>query len=247
MAEKKEKQYVSDNAQLMAEWDYEKNTELKPETLLLNSNKKVWWKCEHGHSWEAAIAHRTRGRKCPVCQSKKILSGYNDLATTHPQLIQEWDYEKNVNVTPNELGKGSEKKVWWRCNRGHSWSAAVYSRASGVGCPHCAKELQSSFPEKAVYFYIKRVFPDAIANYHPNLINALELDVFIPTLQIGIEYDGERWHQKIEKDLHKNKLCAEAGISLIRIREPASAIRGCVVTISLNPTKTFLLEQIGHD
>ena len=253
MAEKKEKRYVSDNTQLVTEWDYEKNTELKPETLLLNSNKKVWWKCEHGHSWEAAIAQRTRGRQCPVCQSKKILSGYNDLATTHPQLIQEWDYEKNVNVTPNELGKGSEKKVWWRCNRGHSWSAAVYSRASGVGCPHCAKELQSSFPEKAVYFYIKRVFPDAIANYHPNLINALELDVFIPTLQIGIEYDGERWHQKIEKDLHKNKLCAEAGISLIRIREPAcpallDELSICVVRenkkTGLDKTIKLLFEEI---
>ena len=209
------------NPALAKEWNYERNEGLTPENVFPNSNKSVWWKCTFGHEWRALISHRNKNRGCPVCSGKKILPGYNDLATTHPKLIHEWDYEKNLNITPDEIGRGSEKKVWWMCNRGHSWSAAVYSRASGVGCPHCAKELQSSFPEKAVYFYVKKAFPDAIANYRPNSINALELDVFIPTLQIGIEYDGERWHQKIEKDLHKNKLCAEIGISLIRIREPA--------------------------
>jgi very-short-patch-repair endonuclease len=96
----------------------------------------------------------------------------------------------------------------------------VYSRVAGVGCPHCAKELQSSFPEKAIYFYIKKTFPDAIANYRSDQLNTFELDVFIPSLQIGVEYDGDRWHRSVEKDLQKNALCAEMGIVLIRIREP---------------------------
>ena len=48
MAEKKEKRYVSDNAQLMAEWNWEKNNDLDldPETLTFGSNKKVWWTCK---------------------------------------------------------------------------------------------------------------------------------------------------------------------------------------------------------
>ena len=152
MAEKKEKQYVSDNARLMAEWNWEKNNEL----------------------------------------------GFD----------------------PHKISYGSEKKAWWACKRGHLWSAAVYSRVAGVGCPHCAKELQSSFPEKAVYFYIKKIFRDAIANYRSNQLNTFELDIFIPSLQIGVEYDGDRWHRSSEKDLQKNKLCSQMGIVLIRIREP---------------------------
>ena len=32
---------------------------------------------------------------CPFCSHKKLLSGYNDLATTYPQIAAEWDYEKN--------------------------------------------------------------------------------------------------------------------------------------------------------
>ena len=42
MAEKKEKRYVSDNAQLMAEWNWEKNDilDFNPNTLTLGSEKK---------------------------------------------------------------------------------------------------------------------------------------------------------------------------------------------------------------
>ena len=49
MEEKKEKKYLSDNAQLMAEWDYKKNGDLKPEDFTVSSNKKVWWRCAQGH------------------------------------------------------------------------------------------------------------------------------------------------------------------------------------------------------
>ena len=207
------------NPELVSEWDFKKNNtpicEYRP-----MSNKKVWWICDRGHSWEAAICKRVGGEKCPICQGKRILIGFNDLATTQPSLIKEWDYEKNDEITPTEISKGSEKKVWWKCNRNHSWQATIYSRVSGVGCPRCAKEVQSSFPEKAIYFYIKKIFPDAISNYRSNQLKTFELDVFIPSLQIGVEYDGDRWHRSIEKDLQKNKLCSELGIVLIRIREP---------------------------
>ena len=55
MAEKKEKQYVSDNAQLMAEWDWESNRSLEyePHKILLTSSIKPWWKCQEGHRWQA--------------------------------------------------------------------------------------------------------------------------------------------------------------------------------------------------
>ena len=69
MAEKKEKRYVSDNAQLVAEWNWEKNNELnfEPQTLTLGSNKKIWWKCSEGHEWQTTVAHRNSGRGCPYC------------------------------------------------------------------------------------------------------------------------------------------------------------------------------------
>ena len=47
MAEKKEKRYVSDNVQLIAEWDWEKNDELglSPYVLTIGKKVKAWWKC----------------------------------------------------------------------------------------------------------------------------------------------------------------------------------------------------------
>ena len=58
MAEKKEKQHVSDNAQLMPEWDWEKNNALglSPTTVTANSHKKAWWNCSNGHEWQAVIS-----------------------------------------------------------------------------------------------------------------------------------------------------------------------------------------------
>ena len=112
MAEKKEKRYVSDNAQLMAEWDWERNNSmgLNPSLLLQYSNKRAWWKCNCRHSWVASIAKRTVGRGCPFCSGKKILQGYNDLATTNPELLEEWDYNKNKEPS-SEKGK---ENVWHR-------------------------------------------------------------------------------------------------------------------------------------
>ena len=97
MAEKKEKQYVSDNAQLMAEWNWEKNDELgfDPKILTLGSNKKAWWKCSKEHEWQATIFHRNNGMRCPYCAGRYAVKGENDLQTVNPTLAKEWNYEKN--------------------------------------------------------------------------------------------------------------------------------------------------------
>ena len=81
------------NPELLEEWDYEKNIVL-PSELTRGSNAKIWWKCCVGHSYDASISNRVLGRKCPYCSNRKILIGYNDLATTDPNLLEYWDFEK---------------------------------------------------------------------------------------------------------------------------------------------------------
>ena len=72
MEEKKKKQYVSDNAQLMAEWHPTKNNTLSPTQVASKSGKKVWWKCNYGHEWQAQVYYRTTKQLiCPVCAKKK--------------------------------------------------------------------------------------------------------------------------------------------------------------------------------
>ena len=144
MAETKEKQYVSDNAQLAAEWNYKKNGNLQPETFLLNSNKKVWWKCSQGHEWQSIIAGRNKGHGCPYCSGRYAIKGENDLQTVNPDLATEWNYEKNGDLTPADVLPNSSRKVWWRCTSGHEWQATIANRNKGNGCIYCAgqKALQ---------------------------------------------------------------------------------------------------------
>lgn len=140
-----EKKYVIDNAELMAEWNWEKNDKLgfDPKILTLGSDKKVWWVCNTGHEWQASIGHRSRGCRCPYCSNKKVLSGYNDLQTVNPTLAKEWNYEKNNGLTPTNVTPSSNKKVWWKCSKGHEWQAIIGNRHRGNGCPQCYKERKS--------------------------------------------------------------------------------------------------------
>ncbi len=132
--------FETKNPELVKEWDYEKNGSLKPSEFAPGSEKKVWWKCDKGHSWKAQIKSRVKGRGCPICSNKKILLGYNDLFTTNPELKGEWDFEKNISISPYELTAGSTKKAWWICSDcGFSWHAVINSRAIGRGCPACGK------------------------------------------------------------------------------------------------------------
>ena len=124
---------------LLKEWHVTKNNDLKPENVSYGSNKRVWWRCDNGHEWQASIVHRKNGRSCPYCSNKKVLKGYNDLATTHPHLVSEWNFDKNKDLTPNDVVSGSSKKVWWKCKRGHEWQVSPNQRIYyNSNCPYCS-------------------------------------------------------------------------------------------------------------
>ena len=140
MAEKKEKQYVSDNAQLMAEWNWERNADIVPSQLTLGSGKKVWWKCGKGHEWEAACYSRIAGNHCPICSGRKVLVGYNDLSTLAPEIALQWHPSKNSDCTPKDVTLNSHRKVWWLGPCGHEWQASIADRNNARGCPYCSSK-----------------------------------------------------------------------------------------------------------
>lgn len=113
--------------ELAKEWDYNKNS-LTPEEITYGSNKVVNWVCNEGHTWEATIYSRTKLKNnCPYCSGHRVLKGFNDLTTTHPSLLDYWDYEKNI-ILPTEVSKGCHKKIHWKCNIcNKEWITPVYS------------------------------------------------------------------------------------------------------------------------
>lgn len=205
------------NPTLAEEWNFEKNNGLTPTDVMPNSDKKVWWKCKKGHEWQATIINRNKGRRCPYCTGQKVLKGYNDLQTVNPTLVKEWNYEKNNGLTPADVMPNSDKKIWWKCTKGHVWQATIAHRNRGQGCPVCSSERNTSFPEYAILYYIEKYGLDTIHSYKEQ---GYELDIYVPSKKIAIEYDGYYWHKnKTKKDLEKNKKCERDGIKLYRIRE----------------------------
>ena len=131
---------------ILAQWDYEKNT-IDPGQITEASHDKVWWKCELGHSWQAVVFSRTKDQAtgCPYCTGRKVLQGFNDLATLKPQLAEQWHPDLNSGLRPEDVTLGSNKKVWWQCSEGHVWKAVIYSRTRrrGSGCPVCSGKVKT--------------------------------------------------------------------------------------------------------
>lgn len=203
--------------EIAKEWHPTKNGHLLPSDVKANTNKKVWWQCKFGHEWQAIIESRTIGSGCPYCSNKKILKGFNDLATTNPELIDEWDYEKNGKLTPYNVGSGSNKKVWWQCEYGHEWKTAIANRTKSnrTGCPYCTG-AGSSMPEQGIAYYLEKVCKIE----QRAKIDGKEVDIFLPEYSIGVEYDGILYHEgKEERDMQKTMHMAIKGVHLIRIKE----------------------------
>lgn len=213
--------------QIAQEWHPTKNGELTPQNTVGGYSKKVWWLGSCGHEWCASPSNRIKGTNCPICANQKSLTGYNDLQTLYPEIAAEWHPTKNGSLLPTEVVAGSTKKVWWLGKCGHEWKSPIFKRTSlKRGCPICSKKLQTSFPEQAFYYYLKNTFPDAVNSYRDCFSGEMELDIFIPSLSVGIEYDGVKWHESSEskqREIEKYRVCQKNGIRLIRIRESATA------------------------
>ena len=160
-----------------------------------------------------------------------MIVGENDLASfckSHhlDWLLTEWDYENNEVVPENICRSSNKYKIAWKCKKcGHKWKSSPNQRIRTVDgnqihiseCPMCLKEKQTSFPEQAIFYYVKTCFPDAINGDKQSV--GIELDIYIPSLHTAIEYDGYAWHQNVQKDIRKIQRCIKNGISIIRVRE----------------------------
>lgn len=224
------------------EWDFEKNGELTPSEVLPNSGMKVWWRCKEGHGWQTTVSHRSKGNGCPYCGGKKVLKGFNDLQTVNPTLAKEWNYVKNGELTPSAVMPNSGKKVWWKCSKGHEWQQKVYHRNNGVNCPICYSERNTSFPEFALLYYLNKVGAEVIHSYKEL---GYELDIYIPSKKIAVEYDGFFWHKnKRKQDLEKNQLCKREGIKIYRIREGLPSLNDTSVDYVIQKNKRIELERV---
>lgn len=105
-------------------WHPTKNGTLTPRDVASHSSKVVWWQCEHGHEWRRKIAYEINSQGCPYC-SGRLACKDNSLAALRPDLAREWDVTKNGSLSPHDVTVKTRKRVWWRCDRGHSWQMNI--------------------------------------------------------------------------------------------------------------------------
>ncbi len=153
---------------ILLDWDNDKNESLSPEMIIAKSGKKVFWKCHKcGYEWKISpgerlksscincyrirIANEAKKRRIPkktrnyskkTPAEKKQPQVLISLLSEYPQIVEEWDYEKNKGLTPDIVSAYSQKKVWWKCKSyGHSYEAIIGNRTkNGSSCPYCSNQ-----------------------------------------------------------------------------------------------------------
>lgn len=152
------------NPELAAQWNYELNGDLEPDMVTYGSHLKVWWieyydvpmdyhiahlRGKHFDlPWDATVNDRNRGNGNPYLASgpqTKIIIGFNDFMTTHPEIAKDWDYVLNGDLKPTDVTAGSKMKVWWSIKTKHPvtnedvilpWLMAIQDRVRGRNCPY---------------------------------------------------------------------------------------------------------------
>ena len=159
---------------LAKEWS-DKNRPLAPSMFSRMSSKKVWWVCAKGHEWITSIAHRARGRGCPVCAREKnaarrraTCAKRGSVAQLAPDIAAEWHPTLNGGTGPADVACGSKLKRWWRCREGHEWQQSAQDRIGHGGkhrCPQC--KINDNL--------LMRKHPELMVEFHPTLNIGLEL------------------------------------------------------------------------
>ena len=204
--------FATTQPQLAEEWS-DRNLPLTPDMINEKSRKNLWWKCKTcGNEWKSVVYARIKGTVCPVCADRAVLVGYNDLETTDAHLLDEWDYEKNKDITPAAVSRNSMKSVWWKCSLGHSWKAKIYERTvEEKGCPICEQEYRSVFPQLAVSYYAGKKGLQVRLNTDTEI--GLPLETYIVNEGLAIESKN----LSEEKERLKAYICRKQGIKLLKL------------------------------
>lgn len=192
----------------------------QPSSVTSGSDYKAIWDCDVcGGSWECRV-YLINSRKCPYCSGQELLQGFNDLKTVHPDLSEEWS-EVN-SLSPSEVKSNSSIVAEWVCstNNDHTWTARVWDRVRGSNCPKCSKSV--SVGEVEVLDVIKNIVPDLEVVHGDREAIGKQLDIYIPSLRIAIEFNGLYWHREGSPSIpvyEKMKMCAETGIDMYVVWE----------------------------
>lgn len=189
---------------LVPEWS-EKNYPVLPDDIMPNSNSYYYWKCPKGHEWSTKPGNRVKGNGCPICNKEPVIQGVNDLATTHPELLEEWS-DKNT-IKPNDIKATYKKQIIWRCRHcGNEFICQPFTRLNSKRkCPHCHKASAPKFDNPTANMpIIENTLPDELRNqYRVSQCRPLKSDDVADWLKKGYMVYGKDDFNQHENNLEK--------------------------------------------
>ena len=175
----------------------------------------------HGEFWQRPGKHLI-GHGCPECGIDKSSRNQSFTTQSFVQKAKEvhgdkYDYSK-VEY------KGYDVPICIICPiHGEFWQTPD-SHLQGSGCQICSTRLSKD--ENELYnIIVDTIGKENVDKSNTSILpNHSEIDILIPNLKIGIEYDGCHWHtEQFGKDRYyhqkKTNVCERKGISLIHIFE----------------------------
>jgi hypothetical protein len=173
------------------------------ETLTRISHKKVWWQCSDNpdHEWEAIVFNRVRqGDGCPYC-SGRYATKENNLGVKYPELVAEFDLEKNYPLTPYTVTPSSPKRFWWKCIKGHEWQSSRVRLDVMQNCPYCVGKKATHDNNLSV------THPEVAKQYHPskNVISVEKIRYGSRTRRWWICDEGHEWEATVSSRSRKER------------------------------------------
>lgn len=203
-----------------------------------NSKTKVCIICpEHGEFLQAPSKH-LYGRGCPKCAIEKRSV---DIKMNYDEFVKKANgiHENKYRYCFPEDLVNMHSKVRIICPEHGEFVQLAYDHLSGHGCSKCG--FIESKGENELYDYISGIIgKENVIRSDREVLDGKEIDIYIPSLKIGFEYNGLRWHsEEFNKDskyhLLKTDLCNQKGIKLVQIFED-----------EYQQHKEIVLEKIRH-
>ncbi len=191
------------------------NPNIKIISTFSNMKDSVEFICECGNRDTLKPQKLLNGSLCKKCRNKKLRRERIKSEDTYVAELK----KVNPNIVLLSEYKGSSKPIKYRCTACGTEGTKKTAREllQGIRCSGCTKRMTSSFPEQAIFFYLKKHYVNAMNKYKEGF-GRQELDIYIPDISTGIEYDGRLHKNQIESERKKYKLCQDRGIILIRVR-----------------------------
>lgn len=159
-------------------------------------------------------AHIDKANGCPKCAGNAKITWDDFLKRANKIHDSFYNYPEYSDI------KNNSTKISIKCPKHSVFKQSVAKHLAGQGCKSCVHKISKA--EQELFDYIKNIKNDAIQSDR-KIIKPYEIDIYIPSIKLGIEYNGGYWHSEKFRDKnhreHKTQMCLNKGVTLIHVEE----------------------------